>query len=366
MIPVTPMNKLVGKICQNEIKDFEAKVIACIKEKDQIIQTLQLEAKARSTKLVELRKKLESEIVLFRQLRQDFTKKDKVIEDLELMVQENNLKTEKTICILITMVREERARVRFLTQEKTQEDQEIADIRSNLEARVISINRDCAAIAELNSKVANDENDDALTEEIELNESLEMEKLLEEEDDKGDKDKDGNGLDTFIDCVKEKVEESEDEIIHTADTLSNMIDTLLGKLGDKENYIHRQLEIKTDNVEPDQKKLKIENIEEISLSTGHSNNQLDMSNITNASIDQQSSICNPKISKVIQNKVLHHEVDNPDKISCSECNIIYRTKQGLEVHTQSIHKGIRYDCNKCDYRATQKSNLVTHKKRHHC
>ena len=129
MIPVTPMKKLVAKICQNEIKDFEAKVIACIKERDQIIQTLQLEAKARSTKLVELRKKLESEIVLFRQLRQDFTKKDEEIEDLELMVQQNNLKTEKKISILITMIREERARVRFLTQEKTQEDQDIADIR---------------------------------------------------------------------------------------------------------------------------------------------------------------------------------------------------------------------------------------------
>ena len=257
MLRVTPMEKLVAKSCQSDTKALKAKVIACIQEKYQIIQTLQLEAKARNTKLVEIRKNLESEIVLFRQLRQDCTKKDKVIEDLELRVQENNLtnlKLEKKMSILITMIREERAKVRFLTQEKTQEDQEIADIRSNMEARVISNNSVCATFAELNSKVANDDNDDALTEEIELNESLEMEKLLEEEEDIGDKD--GDGLDTFADNGKEKIEESEDEIIDTADTLSNMIDTLLGKLGDKkddyidkENYFQRRLKIKIESVE---------------------------------------------------------------------------------------------------------------------
>ena len=119
------MVQLVAKICQTDIEAFKAKVIACLQEKDNVVQALQLEDKARNKKILELREKLEKEIVLF---RHESTQKDRVIADLELRVRENNLtnvKIERKISILITMVREERARVRFLSQDKAQEDQEI-------------------------------------------------------------------------------------------------------------------------------------------------------------------------------------------------------------------------------------------------
>ena len=32
---------------------------------------------------------------------------------------------------------------------------------------------------------------------------------------------------------------------------------------------------------------------------------------------------------------------------------------------QSVHEGVRYDCNQCDYRATQQSNLNSHMKSIH-
>ena len=175
-IEMTSMVQLVAKICQTDIEAFKAKVIACLQEKDNVVQALQLEDKARNKKILELREKLEKEIVLF---RHESTQKDRVIADLELRVRENNLtnvKIERKISILITMVREERARVRFLSQDKAQEDQEIADIRSGLEAKIIAVDGDCVTTAD--TKVANDNNDDALTEEIELNESIEMEKLF--------------------------------------------------------------------------------------------------------------------------------------------------------------------------------------------
>ena len=224
------MEKLVDKICQPDIEAFKAKVIACLQEKDNVIQALQLEDRSRNTKLVELREKLEKEIILF---RHESTQKDRLIADLELRVWENNLtkvKIERNISILITMVREERARVRFLSQDKAEEDQEIADIRSGLEAKIIAVDGDCVTTAD--TKVADDNNDDALTEEIELNESIETEKLLEENEDKKYKDRGGTNLDTFENHGDKEVAnilEADGEMTHTADTLLNMIDNLLGK-----------------------------------------------------------------------------------------------------------------------------------------
>ena len=37
----------------------------------------------------------------------------------------------------------------------------------------------------------------------------------------------------------------------------------------------------------------------------------------------------------------------------------------LRCHIQSIHEGVRYDCNQCEYQATTQSNLKVHIKSLH-
>ena len=37
----------------------------------------------------------------------------------------------------------------------------------------------------------------------------------------------------------------------------------------------------------------------------------------------------------------------------------------LRTHVKSIHEGVRYPCDQCDYKATQKSNLSKHSKINH-
>ena len=108
--------------------------------------------------------------------------------------------------------------------------------------------------------------------------------------------------------------------------------------------------------EPVQKKVRVENNEEISISTMQLQYKLGMSNVDKESIntyDKQLGNFNSETSKDIQ-------VEEHAKLSCPECNITYSTTSGLHAHMQSIHKGIRYDCTKCDYRANQKGNLGFH------
>ena len=47
----------------------------------------------------------------------------------------------------------------------------------------------------------------------------------------------------------------------------------------------------------------------------------------------------------------------------SACSPVF--KDILKVHIDSVHEGIRYACDQCDYRATQKSSLNRHFKRMH-
>ena len=37
----------------------------------------------------------------------------------------------------------------------------------------------------------------------------------------------------------------------------------------------------------------------------------------------------------------------------------------LKEHRESIHEGVRYPCDQCDYKASQKESLKTHRKSKH-
>ena len=50
---------------------------------------------------------------------------------------------------------------------------------------------------------------------------------------------------------------------------------------------------------------------------------------------------------------------------CSECDKTFSHDHNLKRHQNSVHKGIKYPCNQCDYKATQTTHLKTHIKSKH-
>ena len=49
------------------------------------------------------------------------------------------------------------------------------------------------------------------------------------------------------------------------------------------------------------------------------------------------------------------------KYNCERCDYKATTKSSLcmyIVHVQSIHEGVKYNCKICDYKATQASDLI--------
>ena len=53
------------------------------------------------------------------------------------------------------------------------------------------------------------------------------------------------------------------------------------------------------------------------------------------------------------------------RFPCSHCGKEFRQKPHLQRHVESVHLGVRYRCDQCDHQATQISNLVTHKEMVH-
>ena len=45
---------------------------------------------------------------------------------------------------------------------------------------------------------------------------------------------------------------------------------------------------------------------------------------------------------------------------CPKCGKVFSRKDHLVQHHRSIHEGIKYPCNQCDYQATEKAKLRQH------
>jgi KRAB domain-containing zinc finger protein len=52
-------------------------------------------------------------------------------------------------------------------------------------------------------------------------------------------------------------------------------------------------------------------------------------------------------------------------VVCSDCDGVYNSKDSLRRHFREKHEGITYNCDVCDYKATQKVNLTGHKQKKH-
>ena len=53
------------------------------------------------------------------------------------------------------------------------------------------------------------------------------------------------------------------------------------------------------------------------------------------------------------------------KYPCDKCDYRATEKGHLLTHIKSKHEGVKYPCDKCDYKATQKGNLLNHIKSKH-
>ena len=45
---------------------------------------------------------------------------------------------------------------------------------------------------------------------------------------------------------------------------------------------------------------------------------------------------------------------------CEHCDYKATQKSDLLKHTKSIHDGVKFSCDQCDFKASRKSNLMTH------
>ena len=56
-----------------------------------------------------------------------------------------------------------------------------------------------------------------------------------------------------------------------------------------------------------------------------------------------------------QNTETVARINDMGRFECEECEASFTTKQSLTVHKESKHEGVRYECDRCDYKATQMS-----------
>ena len=69
----------------------------------------------------------------------------------------------------------------------------------------------------------------------------------------------------------------------------------------------------------------------------------------------------------IRNKEEEHRTLStfPHSSQCPECGKQFSRKSKLAEHFQSVHRGVKYPCDQCEYKATVKYNLTKHVKSKH-
>ena len=55
-----------------------------------------------------------------------------------------------------------------------------------------------------------------------------------------------------------------------------------------------------------------------------------------------------------------NRTDTDTQHYCNLCNKMYKTLGILKNHKAKVHEGVNYPCDRCDYKATRKSNLIRH------
>ena len=46
------------------------------------------------------------------------------------------------------------------------------------------------------------------------------------------------------------------------------------------------------------------------------------------------------------------------KFQCPQCDKLFYNSSNVHAHIRSVHEGVKYACNRCDYQATTQGNLT--------
>ena len=65
-------------------------------------------------------------------------------------------------------------------------------------------------------------------------------------------------------------------------------------------------------------------------------------------------------NKIRQRQPRNQISSDAKSTECPECGKVFSHKRDMVRHYRSVHEGIKYPCNQCDYQATQQSHLQTH------
>ena len=59
----------------------------------------------------------------------------------------------------------------------------------------------------------------------------------------------------------------------------------------------------------------------------------------------------------IQNLELKHDIDS---LKCNQCSKKFSHKHNVQWHMKSVHQGLLYSCEQCEYKTKQLVNLKIH------
>ena len=80
--------------------------------------------------------------------------------------------------------------------------------------------------------------------------------------------------------------------------------------------------------------------------------------IENFSISNELQLGEPKTNKKRKRSDISRNVEG--KYQCQECDYKASQSINLRTHVEAIHEGVRYSCDQCGYKATTAGNLKTH------
>ena len=86
-----------------------------------------------------------------------------------------------------------------------------------------------------------------------------------------------------------------------------------------------------------------------------------------ANVESQQAQSEPITPSISANRrVKRTEVVSGDaRFQCQDCESTFISRKGLWNHTKSIHEGVKYACNQCDYQTGYRGELTRHFQRKH-
>ena len=110
-------------------------------------------------------------------------------------------------------------------------------------------------------------------------------------------------------------------------------------------------------------------IDEPKIGTSHQNQEFlvteadSMDHDNTTEVEQKESTFESDEKGVISSKI--SKVGSKFQCPHPLCDKLFYNNSTTRRHIRSVHEGVKYACNRCDYQATRQDNLTAHIKRHH-